>query len=221
MPRPQITRANPWTPTRGRFAGRTFHTEREYHNALAQAKGFRNWDEQRRHTIPTSSRSALDALRPASRAKRDQAFDVLALMRRYGLDDSAAVRAHNRTNPSERITREAVQRYVGSALAERNGKLVAKPYDRLLRVMWFPTERGLIPLEIRDSRSASRLATYDNAVKHFLLTGDERALRPFRGKAIRSGKRSYPFITDPQLLKRLQLADALHFDSIYEQFSAR
>ncbi len=221
MPRPQITRANPWTPRRGQFAGRTFHTEREYHNALAQAKGFRNWDEQRARTVPTSSRRALDALRPASRAKRDQALDVLSLMRRYDLDLTAAVRAHNRANPPERISREAARKYVGSALTERKGKLVAKPYDRLLRVMWFPTPQGLIPLEVRDSRSASRLAEYDNAVKTFLATGDDRALRRFRGKAIRSGKRSYPFITDPHVLERLAYAGELRFDSIYEQFDAR
>ncbi len=221
MPRPQITRANPWTPSRGRFAGRTFHTEREYRNALAQTKGFRNWDEQRARTVPTSSRSALDTLRPASRAKRDQALDVLALMRRYDLDLTAAVRAHNRTNPPERVSREAVRKYAGSALTERKGKLVAKPYDRLLRVMQFPTPQGLMPLEVRDSRSASRLAQYDNAVKTFLLTGDDRALRPFRGKAIRSGKRGYPFITDPETLTRLGHAGELRFDSIYEQFDAR
>lgn len=221
MPRPQISRANPWTPTRGRFAGRTFHTEREYRNALAQTKGFRSWDEQRGHTVPTSSRRALDALRPAARAKREQAFDVLSLMRRYDLDLTAAVRAHNRSNPPERISREAARRYVGSALTERKGKLVAKPYDRLLRVMEFPTPQGSILLEVRDSRSASRLAAYDNAVKKFLLTGDERPLRRFRGKAIRSGKRSYPFITDPETLIRLEQAGELHFDSIYEQFDAR
>jgi len=221
MPRPQITRAKPWTPTRGRFAGQTFYTEREYRDALAQAKGFGSWDEQRAKTVPTGSRRALDTLRTAARARRDQPVDVLALMRRYDLDLTAAVRAHNRTNPPERISREAVQRYTGTALSKHKGRLVAKPYDRLLRVMWFPTERGLIPLEIHDSRSATRLAEYDNAVKRYQLTGDEGALRRFRGKAIRSGKRSYPFITDPTILERLAYAGELHFDSIYEQVTAR
>jgi len=221
MPRPSITKAAPYTPQRGQFAGRTFHTERAYHNALAQAKGFSSWDAQRSKVVPTSSRRALDALSPVARAKRDQAVDVLALMRRYDLDLTAAIRAHNHANPPERISREAARKYVGSALTAQKGKLVAKPYDRLLRVMHFPTPTGAIELEVRDSRSASRLAAYNNAVKTFLLTGDETPLRQFRGKDIRSGKRSYPFITDPATLEHLGNAGELRFDSIYEQFAAR
>lgn len=62
MPRPQITRVNPWTPTRGQFAGRTFHTEREYRNALAAAKGFRSWDQKRRHTVPVGSHHTRETL---------------------------------------------------------------------------------------------------------------------------------------------------------------
>lgn len=221
MPRPSITKAAPYTPHRGQFAGRTFYTERAYRNALAQAKGFASWDAQRSTVVPTSSRRTLNALSPVARAKRDQAFEVLSLMRRDDLDLTAAIRAHNHANPPERISREAARKYVGSALIEKKGKLVAKPYDRLLRVMHFPTPTGAIELEVRDSRSASRLAAYNNAVRTFLLTGEDRALRQFRGKEIRSGKRSYPFITDAETLIRLDQVGELRFDSIYEQFAAR
>ncbi len=46
MARPPITRAHPYTPQRGRFAGVTFTSERQYRNALARAKGFASWSAQ-------------------------------------------------------------------------------------------------------------------------------------------------------------------------------
>ncbi len=221
MPRPQITRAHPYTPRSGKFAGRTFHTEREYRNALAQAKGFRNWDAQRQASVATGSRAGLARLRPAQLAKRDQAFHVLPLMRRYDLDLATGIRAHNRGNPTERISREAALKYVGSALESRNGRLAARSHDRLLRVMRFPTSTGVIDLEVKDSRSARRISAYWNAVRVYLDTGDESQLRRFRGKSVRSGKRAYPFVTDPETLKRLAYAGELRVDSIYEQFGAK
>jgi hypothetical protein len=142
-------------------------------------------------------------------------------MRRYDLSLPTAIRAHNRSNPSERISREAVRKYVGSALDERNGTLVAKPHDRLLRVMKFPTAKGIVDLEVRDSRSAQRIGEYWNAVRIWRDTGDETALRRFRGKSIRSGKIAYPFVTDPATLKRLAGVGELHFDSIYEHLGSR
>lgn len=221
MPRPQITRAHPYTPRSGRFAGRTFHTEREYRNALAQAKGFRNWDAQRQAAVTTGSRLGLTRLRPAQLAKRDQAFHVLSLMRRFDLDLATGIRAYNRGNPTEHISREAALKYVGSALESRNGRLVARSHDRLLRVMRFPTATGVIDLEVKDSRSARRIGAYWNAVRVYLETGDEHRLHPFRGKSVRSGKRAYPFITDPATLKRLAYAGELRVDSIYEHFGSK
>jgi hypothetical protein len=142
-------------------------------------------------------------------------------MRRLDLDLTAALRVHNRSRPGDRLSREAALRHVGSALEADGQRLVAKPYDRQLRVMAIPTPTGHAYVEVRDSRTASRIGEYQNAVKLYRTTGDESALRRFRGKGFRSGKQFYPFVTDPATLRRVLLADPLRYDSIYEQFGTR
>lgn len=111
-----------------------------------------------------------------SREARRRALHVLSLMRVDGLSFTRALRkAHT--------TRETVLRYVGHVLRRtESGRYRAKPWDRLPRVMQFYTRDGKIPLEVRDSRSASRVSAYVGAVDEFLKTGDEDVLRPFRGQ---------------------------------------
>ena len=65
MPRPQITKAHPYTPKSGQFAGRTFETERSYRNALAQAKGFASWHEEQRAAKKVTPKS-FGELRPVA-----------------------------------------------------------------------------------------------------------------------------------------------------------
>lgn len=72
-------------------------------------------------------------------------------------------------------------------------------------------------MDVTDSRTASRVGTYWNAVDHYLRTGDARPLRAFRGKTIRAGKVALPFVTDPRTLKRLAQVDEVRFESIYAQ----
>ena len=67
MARPPITRANPYTPHRGQFAGQTFHSERQYRNALARIKGFSSWGAQQAAAKPVRSFAALTAFRSTER----------------------------------------------------------------------------------------------------------------------------------------------------------
>jgi hypothetical protein len=54
-----------------------------------------------------------------------------------------------------------VQRLAPSALRKlRNGRWVARPHDRLLRVLVKPTQKGLHEIGVRDSRQASLLGKY-------------------------------------------------------------
>ena len=111
MARLPITRARPYTPSAGRFAGRTFHTEREYRNALARAKGYRSWDAQRQSSAPRV-RTARDLarLRPSSREAHQRVGTALTLMHNDPTLSAteAARRAHT--------TPEAMKRYGGEAL---------------------------------------------------------------------------------------------------------
>lgn len=103
------------------------------------------------------------------------------------------------------------------ALRKRaNGRYAAKASDRLLRVLLVPTPEGLREIAVRDSRQASQVAEYWNAVHRYLETGDDSALRKFRRKRITdaNGVR-VPLLTDLDELDRLGSAGVLSFESLY------
>jgi hypothetical protein len=210
----------PYNPIRGRFAGRTFKTTHAYRNALARAKGYRNEYARRIAYESVSSRKSLEKLPLVSRYKREDALQVLSIMRRQDKSLSASIKEFNASNPSTRISSKTVKKYVKPALQREGGRLRPKPYDRLLRVMKLPTRQGMIDIEVRDSRSASRIASYMNAVKTYLHTGDDSQLRRFRGKYIQSNKLQYRFIIDTETLNMLAEFGEFRFESIYEELSA-
>jgi hypothetical protein len=86
--------------------------------------------------------------------------------------------------------------------------------------MKFPTRRGRLGLETRDSRTASAIGKYWNAVGRYLASGDASDLRAFRGNSIKVGRVSYPFVTDPDSVERMVEGQEYSFDSTYERTSA-
>lgn len=104
-----------------------------------------------------------------------------------------------------------------SALRKRkNGQYVAKPSDRLLRILAVPTESGVREIAIRDSRQATHLGKYWVAVQKYLQTGDDSALKKFHRKHITdaSGKK-IPLVLDTAVLDQLGSAGVLSFESLY------
>ena len=69
-----------------------------------------------------------------------------------------------------------------------NGKPVVKRWDRIKRVMRINTDRKEKSVEIKDSRTASVVGRYHNAVKQFLNTGDKSKLSKFRNKKVKDSK---------------------------------
>jgi hypothetical protein len=220
MPRTRSGKTSAYRPSRGQFAGRTFASTHAYRNALAQAKGFRSEHQRRTAYKAVNSRRSLESLPTVSRRKRDDALQVLSIMRREGRSLAAAIREFNSQNPSSHISPKAVKRYAGAGLAKAGQHLHAKAFDRMLRVILLPTARGRVEIEVKDSRSASRIGAYLNAVKEYLKTGDTSQLRKFRGKYITSNRIQYRFITDPETLERLDEFGELSFDSMYEEATA-
>jgi len=105
----------------------------------------------------------------------------------------------------------------GSAMRKlRNGRWVARPHDRLLRVLVIVTRKGRREIGVRDSRQASLLGRHWTAVERYRDTGDASALREFRGKHIidASGKR-VRLLTDRRALDRLGSAGVLSFETLY------
>lgn len=117
------------------------------------------------------------------------------------------------------INPRTVVRWGGFALQKRkNGKYVAKPNDRLLRIVVIPTAEGTREIIVRGSRQATLLGQYWNAVHRYLARGDASQLRKFRSKKIKDATGAeIPLLTDQKVLDRLASAGVLSFESIYRR----
>ncbi|MFY9663353.1 MAG: hypothetical protein WAK19_02780 [Candidatus Cybelea sp.] len=135
---------------------------------------------------------------------------VLSAMRSEGISLRKASRELG-------ISSQTVRRHAGRALRKtQGGTYKARASDAMLRVMVLPTPSGLAEIATRDSRMATKVAEYWNAVHLFLQTGDDSELQRFRGKYIidAEGKR-VPLLTDLDELERLGAAGVLSFESLY------
>src|SRR5690242_17814217 len=112
-------------------------------------------------------------------------------------------------------------RLAGSALRKRsNGRYAARRKDKRLRVMVVITGEGLDEIALRDSRQASRLAEYWDAVQRYLQKGDYSALRKFRGQHVTDGSGGkVPLLTDVDELDIQGNAGNLSFESLYARTS--
>jgi len=131
-------------------------------------------------------------------------------MRREKLSLTAAAKTQE-TDP------RTVRRYVGSALRQRAVRHRYKPTasDRLPRTLNVIAPEGTQPVTVRDSRTASRIAEYMNAVRTYVNKGELSALERFRGKSFRAAGVRYTFVTDPNTLELLADAGVLAFEQLY------
>ncbi|MGA8575269.1 MAG: hypothetical protein WB609_06190 [Candidatus Cybelea sp.] len=112
-------------------------------------------------------------------------------------------------------TIKTVRKYAASAIEVRSGRIDVTRSDRLKRRMRMLTDKGEIAIPTTSSQTASRISRYNNAVREFYATGKTTALKPFVGKAVRSGGKRYEFVTNPAALNRLGRAGSVHFSEIY------
>ena len=98
-----------------------------------------------------------------------------------------------------------------------NGKLVVKKWDRIKRVMRVNTDGKEKSVEIRDSRTASVVGRYHNAVKQFLNTGAKSKLSKFRNKKVKDSKgKLHKLETDPEeIIKINQRIEEPEFYEVY------
>mgnify|MGYP001552693203 FL=1 len=117
----------------------------------------------------------------------------------------------------EGVAPRTVTRLAGRALKkQRNRSYTVTKTDSLLRVMMIPTSDVIQEISLRDSRQASALGRYSDAVQKYSRTGDASDVTKFRRKTVTdaSGAR-VPLITDLQELDRLGSAGVLSFESVY------
>jgi len=129
---------------------------------------------------------------------RDQGWSLSRAAREFGLAPRTVVR----------LARSGVRK-------GRNGRYVARPRDRLLRVLQVPDERGMREIATRDSGEASKVSAYARAL-HAALAGNPTALQPFEGLHITlaDGTR-LPLLTERATVERLGHAGELRFESLY------
>jgi hypothetical protein len=97
-----------------------------------------------------------------------------------------------------------------------NGRYVARSADRLFRVLVLPTTQGLREIVLNDSRAASLVGKYWNAVHLYLATGDDSGLAKFVGEVVTDASgRPVQLLTNLNELDRLASAGVLSFESIY------
>lgn len=134
--------------------------------------------------------------------RRERALRALSLSRRHHLP---------LTESSRRVglTPEDVLQYVGDAFQQVGDDWLATRRDRLPRELGVLTEDGPEWILTHDSRLASRLGQQDNAIRHYLWTGDPGRLQPM---TIRVGSRVIRLASDPQTIDRLAEGGEIHFE---------
>jgi hypothetical protein len=147
---------------------------------------------------------------------RERAFAALARMRREKVSLAAASRL-------EHVKPATIVRHVGSAIRQdkSGGRYRATKGDRFRRDLQIPTAQGPVTVPIYGSKNAENISKYLNAVSHYLRTGDESKLRPFKGKSLKVAGKRVKLITDPDTLSKLAEADALHLDQLYASTTGR
>jgi hypothetical protein len=85
-----------------------------------------------------------------------------------------------------------------------------------LRVLVIPSRKGLREISTRDSRQATIVADYLNALHRYLATGESSALLSFRRTRVSGADgKKIALLTDLPTLDRLAAAGVLSFESIY------
>ena len=119
-------------------------------------------------------------LSPKRKSVRVSSLDVLSTSRKSNQSLSKISKNHG-------ISVGTVIRNT-NAFKKVNGRWVPKKFDRISRVLKI-NEKGLEKsIEIKDSRTASVIGSYHNAVKIFLNTGNAEQLQKFKKKKIRDVK---------------------------------
>jgi hypothetical protein len=167
---------------------------------------------RRRKLTNCSAKTADDffALPERFQSEWEQTLRVISKMRSDGLSLRKAAKQDG-VNP------RTVTRLAGRALRRRgNGSYAVSKTDSLLRVLQVPTPNGAQEIATRNSRHASTLGQYWDAVHKYLRTGDTSEVKKFRGKRIKDAQGSeVPLITDLKELNRLGSAGVLSFESLY------
>ncbi len=137
---------------------------------------------------------SFNKLNKYQKVRREKAYTVLRDMRHKGYSYSYACSV-------EKINRRTAERYLRTAIYRKHGRILAKPFDTLPREMQVNSAGRSFFIELRGSRSASRMGAYHNAVRDYIYDGKLEMLNTYRNEGITDSSGTfYPFETDTKKL---------------------
>lgn len=148
-------------------------------------------------------------LSPRQKNIRERVLEVLSIKRNSKQSLSRISKNHD-------ISVKTVIRNT-NAFKKVNGKWTAKKFDRISRVLKINENGKEKSIETSNSKTASTIGKYHNAVKQFLNAGDSKALRKFKKLKIKdSNGNIHTFETDPQRL--IQINERIEEPEFYEVY---
>jgi uncharacterized protein YaaR (DUF327 family) len=154
-------------------------------------------------------RTFLESLTQSENDTYRRALDAIALKRR---DPKMSL---SKAAKSSGTTLKTIRKYAEPAIEVRSGRFDVTPSDRLPRHMRMLTAQGETVVRTTSSRTATRIADYNNALRTYVVTGDPSGLKRFDGKSVRSGGKTHQFATDRRTIDRQARAGGIHFVDIY------
>jgi hypothetical protein len=158
---------------------------------------------------PAITRHFLEALSGAKEDAYRRVLDAISLKRR---DPKLSL---SKAAKSSGTTLKTIRKYAEPAIDVRSGRFDVTPSDRLPRHMRMLTPQGETVVRTTSSRTATRIADYNNALRTYVVTGDPSGLKRFDGKSVRSGGKTHQFATDRRTIDRQARAGGIHFVDIY------
>ena len=159
--------------------------------------------------IPIYQRS-WSSLNKRELSTRERGLEVLSKVRRNGQSLTKASR-ESHTSASSVVKNT-------NAFKKLKGKWIAKSQDRISRIISIYENGEQEWIEVRDSRTASKIGKYNNAVKQFLTTGNTEILEEFN-KPIKDAKGNLHYLEiDPNKLTEIMEAqEEPEFFEIYKK----
>lgn len=136
-------------------------------------------------------------LTPRQKNKRTIALDVITQSKNTKKSLSVITKEKG-------ISFRTVQNHT-NAFKKQNGRWIPKRFDRISRMLVINENGKAKSIEIKDSRIASVIGSYHNAVKTYLDTGNSESIKKFSKKKIKdSNGKIHKFETNLQKIIEIE-----------------
>ena len=148
-------------------------------------------------------------LSPKQKLLREKSLSVLSEARRSKQSFSKLAKKHD-VSPKTVLNNT-------NAFRKRRSRWNVKRFDKIPRVMKINEKGREVSIQINDSRTASLIGRYQNAVKQFLNNGDKKTLRKFRRNKIKDVDGNlHSFETNPASI--IEINERIEEPEFYEVY---